>query len=27
MSRSETLITNAQKHIPGGANSPVSACK
>lgn len=27
MSRSETLFTNAQKHIPGGVNSPVRAFK
>ena len=25
MSRSETLFANAQKHIPGGVNSPVRA--
>lgn len=27
MSRSETLFNNAQKHIPGGVNSPVRAFK
>jgi len=27
MSRSETLFANAQKHIPGGVNSPVRAFK
>jgi glutamate-1-semialdehyde 2,1-aminomutase len=27
MSRSEVLFTNAQKHIPGGVNSPVRAFK
>ena len=26
-SRSETLFANAQKHIPGGVNSPVRAFK
>ena len=25
MSRSEVLFANAQKHIPGGVNSPVRA--
>ncbi|MDX1297817.1 MAG: hypothetical protein R3260_06185, partial [Pseudomonas sp.] len=27
MSRSETLFNAAQKHIPGGVNSPVRAFK
>lgn len=27
MSRSEILFANAQKHIPGGVNSPVRAFK
>ena len=26
MSRSESLFASAQKHIPGGVNSPVRVC-